>query len=152
MTAPALAATRFALALGVGVALGLIYGFLRPLGPRLNWLRDSIFVLCALFGWIYLGFGLCEGDLRFGYTAGMILGAFAWEMTVGRLLRPVFSCFWKFFAFLLVPFKKTICKMQKMGYNGMEYTPHFPAAQRIRRCCPWQNANIVWFSRKPVPW
>ena len=107
MTAPALAATRFALALGVGVALGLIYGFLRPLGPRLNWLRDSIFVLCALFGWIYLGFGLCEGDLRFGYTAGMILGAFAWEMTVGRLLRPVFSCFWKFFAFLLVPFKKT---------------------------------------------
>ena len=106
MTAPALAATRFAMALGVGAALGLIYGFLRPLGPRLNWLRDSVFVLCALFGWVYLGFGLCQGDLRFGYTAGAILGAFLWELTAGTLLRPVFSGFWKFLALFLVPFKK----------------------------------------------
>lgn len=106
MTAPALAARRFLFSLAMGALLGLVYGFLRPPRRRFTQLFDGIFVLCALWAWIYLSFGLCQGDLRFGYTAGLGLGAVLWEATGGRLLRPVFSGFWKFLAYFLLPFQK----------------------------------------------
>ena len=96
MTAPALAARRFLLALAVGAGLGLVYGFLRPPRRRFTHIFDGIFVLVTLWAWVYLSFGLCKGELRFGYTMGMLLGAGLWEMTAGRLLRPVFTGFWKF--------------------------------------------------------
>ena len=81
MTAPALAAGRFLAACGIGALLGLFYGFLRPLRPRLTHLCDLLFVIAAFFGWLYLGFGVCLGDLRLGYTAGLAAGGFLWEKT-----------------------------------------------------------------------
>lgn len=132
---PAVAAQRLGYALAVGAALGLLYGFLRPLRPRLTVLADGVFVLCALWGWVYLMFGLCQGDIRFGLFTAMVLGAWVWEVSIGRLLRPVFQKFWKalgaVFAFFLRPVRlffakkqkfsqKTIGIREKMGYNSRE--------------------------------
>ena len=76
-----------------GAGLGLFYGFLRDFRPR--WLGDLLFVIALFWAWIYLGFGLCGGDLRLAYNACLWAGIFLWEGTFGRLLRPVFSTFWK---------------------------------------------------------
>lgn len=118
MTAPAVAAGRFLAACAVGAAVGLLYGFGRPLRPRLTHLWDGITVIAALLGWIYIGFGICRGEVHFGGTAGMLLGAFAWECTVGRLLRPVFFGFWrvlwKILAFLWMPIEKIFIFFRKI--------------------------------------
>ena len=91
MTAPALAAQRFALSCLLGAGLGLYYGFLRPLRPR--WLGDGLFLPAAFWVWLELGFGICGGDLRLGYFLGLLLGALVWEWGPGRLLRPfLWSC------------------------------------------------------------
>lgn len=109
MTTPAQAFYRFAIALGLGCLLGVYYGFLRPLRPRLTALSDLLFLPAAGWAWLYLSFAVCQGDLRFGYTLGLICGVVLWEATIGRLLRPVFTVFWhtirKIFAFFLYPFK-----------------------------------------------
>lgn len=94
MTAPAVAALRFFLACVLGLGLGVIYSFLRPLRPRLTGLSDALFVVSLLMAWVYLGFGICGGDLRLGYTAGLFVGLCLWEWTAGRLLRPLFFRFW----------------------------------------------------------
>lgn len=95
MNPPAVAARRLLAALGLGLALGLIYGFLRPLRRKSNTPGDLLFLLCAGAAWVELGFGICNGDLRLGYIAGLPVGAFVWEMTVGKVLRPVFFRFWQ---------------------------------------------------------
>jgi hypothetical protein len=95
MNPPAVAARRLLAALGLGLALGLIYGFLRPLRRKSNTSGDLLFLLCAGAAWVELGFGICNGDLRLGYIAGLPVGAFVWEMTVGKVLRPVFFRFWQ---------------------------------------------------------
>ena len=100
MNAPAVAAIRFCMAAAAGAGLGLFYGFLRPLRRKRNWFADLIFVLAAFYGWLYVGFGICKGDLRLAWFAGMALGGFGWEMTVGKLLRPVFFGFWMILTFL----------------------------------------------------
>lgn len=135
MTAPAEAAARFGAACLLGAGLGLLYGFLRPLRPRRTTLADSIFVLCTFFCWLILCFDICRGDIRMGYVLGLAVGGFGWEMTFGRLLRPVFFQFWKLLAWLwhgiLAPgikimkkirifAKKYLCILEKMGYNKME--------------------------------
>ena len=110
MTAPRVALGRFAAACLMGMALGLVYGFLRPVRRKAPGLGDFLFLLTAGGAWIYVSFGVCMGDLRLGYTAGLFLGGFFWEWTVGRLLRPVFFGLWRFlssvFRFLLFPWKK----------------------------------------------
>ena len=55
MTAPALAARYFGIACVLGVELGMIYGFLRPLRPRFTVLADTVFVLAAFRMWLVLG-------------------------------------------------------------------------------------------------
>ena len=95
MMAPAQAAARFAAACYAGLWLGVAYGFLRPLRPKRTTLAGLAFVLFAGWVLVYLTFGICGGDLRFGYLLGTAAAGFAWELTVGRLLRPVFAGFWK---------------------------------------------------------
>ena len=110
MTAPYLAAQRFAIACLLGCALGAYYGFLRPLRPKWTTLSDILFLLGGFWVWIYLGFGICGGDLRMGYTAGLFLGGIVFERTVGRWLRSLFRTFWdvigKILGFFLLPVKK----------------------------------------------
>ena len=81
---PAAAAYRMACALALGAALGLIYGFLRPLRPRHTLLSDGIFLAVTAWAWIYLCFGICAGDIRAGYAFGLLTGGIIWERTAGR--------------------------------------------------------------------
>jgi hypothetical protein len=97
MTPPGIAAQRFLHSLMLGGVLGCWYGFLRPLGRMHPVLRDGLFVPGMLTAWLILGFGICEGDLRIGYLAGLLIGCAIWELTAGILLRPLFSWFWKLF-------------------------------------------------------
>ena len=94
MTAPLLAAQRFLSAFCTGSVLGIVYGFLRPLRPKQTALSDLLFLFVSLYGWLFLHFRLCQADIRIAYSFAMLLGGFAWEMTIGKLLRPVFSVFW----------------------------------------------------------
>lgn len=95
MTAPALAVRHFGGACLLGASLGLLYGFLRPLRPKHTLLSDAIFLLGAGWAWLYLALEVCGGDLRVGYCLGLPAGAVAWEMTLGRLLRPAAAFFWR---------------------------------------------------------
>jgi len=121
MTAPALAADRFLAACLIGMQLGFVYDFLRPLRPKLTAIADLLFLAALGAGWIYLGFGVCRGDLRFGYTVGLGLGLLFWELTATRVLRRVFAWVWrpiqKFFRIFPKKCKKTICNRAKKGYN-----------------------------------
>ena len=95
MNSPAQDGRRFLIACLLGLGLGLVYGFLRPLRRRRPVLADILFLPFMGYLWLYLGFAVCRGDLRLGYCAGLPLGGIIWELTVGRLLRPVFNLFWK---------------------------------------------------------
>ena len=105
----------------VGAGLGCFYGFLRPLRRKRHAIPDLIFVLAAFWGWLYVGFGICRGDLRLAWFFGMLLGGILWESTAGRLLRPVFFEFWrlllwpfeKIFSFLAKNAKKVFAKCKK---------------------------------------
>ena len=112
MTAPALEAARFSAACLLGMGLGVIYGFLRPLRPKLTTLSDLLFMAFFGWAWVYLSFGICRGDFGIGYFSGLPLGILLWETTAGRLLRPVFSGFWrivrKLLGIILLPVTKIL--------------------------------------------
>ena len=95
MTGPALDGWRFLCACLIGLPLGLYYGFLRPLRPRHCFISDLLFLPALGYAWLYLSFAVCRGDLRLSYCAGLLIGAIFWELTFGRLLRPVFKRFWR---------------------------------------------------------
>ena len=101
----------------LGCALGLFYGFLRPLRPR--WIADLIFIPVLFWTWLYLGFGLCRGDLRMAYTMTLPCGALLWEWLFGTALQPIFSLFWCGFfrplSLLLRPFKIILKKAIKFS-------------------------------------
>ncbi len=109
---PETAAYRLLCSLLLGGLLGLYYGLLRPLRRRRQTPADLLFLLGAAVVWVYLGFGICGGDLRLGCCAGLLAGGLAWELGPGRALRPVFSLFWKgvgqFAALLGLPGKKLL--------------------------------------------
>ena len=74
MTATAAAAGRFGMACLLGAVLGAVYGFLRPLRPKWTFLADTLFLAAAVLAWLRLSFGICQGDLRLAYTAGLAMG------------------------------------------------------------------------------
>lgn len=130
MTAPDTALVRLAWALGLGLALGAFYGFLRPLRKKTNWPADLLFLAAAFQAWVYLSFGICRGDIRLGATVAMGLGILTWEMTVGKLLRRPIGLLWrivgkilrlvflpleKFFQIILKICKKVFASQKKRG-------------------------------------
>ena len=66
MISPALAWGHFLAACLLGVGLGLVYDFLRPLRPRFTALSDVVFLAVLGYTLIYLFFGVCAGDIRGG--------------------------------------------------------------------------------------
>ena len=86
MTAPEVAAGHFGISCALGVALGLWYGFLRPLRPRFSVLSDALFLLGAAWVWLELGFRVCGGDLRLGYTVGLLVGGIGVQCLLGLSL------------------------------------------------------------------
>ena len=79
----------------VGAGLGLWYAFLRPLRRRRTGFADVLFLLGAAWAWVYHSFAVCRGDLRLGYSAGLLLGAVLLNGSLGRLLEPVFDFLWR---------------------------------------------------------
>ena len=54
--------TAFAILLGL--PLGCWYDFLRPLRPRFTHLSDFVFMVGAVYLWLYQSFAICRGDMR----------------------------------------------------------------------------------------
>ena len=96
MTAPALAAHRFVCCCLLGAALGVYYEFLRPLRPRYTLAADTLFLMGCVWVWLIMSFRVCRGDLRLGYSAGLLAGGIVWDLAFGSLIAPIFSGFWKF--------------------------------------------------------
>ena len=67
MIPPALAFQRFGIACLLGVGLGVLYGFLRPLRPRHTGLSDALFLLGAAWSWF--------GQVPAGLAAGLFASA-----------------------------------------------------------------------------
>ena len=95
MTPPALLFSRFLTACLLGGGLGFFYDLFTPLPRGLRHLSDVLFVLSLFACGIYLGFGVCEGDLRPAYSAGLFMGFLLWRSTLGRLLRPAVSLLYR---------------------------------------------------------
>ena len=114
---PALAARNLGLACLLGCAAGLWYGIFRPVRPR--WFSDLLFVTVLFWLWLVLSFDVCDGDLRFGYTAAFLLCTFLFDRTAGRLLAPLFDGFWRlvyrFLGFFLYPFREILKKIRKIA-------------------------------------
>lgn len=132
MTIPAEAALRILWGLAVGAVLGVCYDFLRPLRRRYNAPADGVFVLAALFGWVWYSFRICQGDIRMGGTVSLGMGLLLWLGTGSLFTRRVFYWFWlaifriicfftfpftKFFEKIRYFFKKVFAYGKKRGYN-----------------------------------
>jgi len=158
MTAPALAAARFAAAFLLGAALGPVYDFLRPLRPRLTALADLLFLMPATGAWLYLNFAVCRGDIRLGYVLGIPLGLILWEKTLSFLFRPIFSIFWlpgkKILQFFRKISKKLFASAKKWvtiywtknehqtKEGGRKHAAHFTQTQADPLCVsPEQSAD-----------
>ena len=117
MITPEIALQRWLIAFVFGCGLGIYYGFLRPLRPRHTHLSDFLFLIGAFWAWLQVGFAVCKGDIRLSESVGMLCGGICWEMTIGRLLRPLFYKFWRFvariFHFFLLPFGFFMKKAKK---------------------------------------
>lgn len=120
MTGPALDFRRFLWGCVIGLILGVLYGALRPLRVRHPVTADLLFCPFLFYGWLYLSFAVCRGDIRIGYTASLPLGIILSHCTGGKLLEPVFFWLWRLissiFRVILWPFQKIlkkICKISK---------------------------------------
>ena len=117
MNPPAEDLRRFLFACLFGLGLGLLWDFLRPFRQKRPNLSDGLFLLVTGQVWLYLGFSVCKGDLRLGYSLGLLLGGFVWEITLGQLFRPVFLGFSRIiteiFSFFALPMKKFFKKIAK---------------------------------------
>ena len=75
MTAPALAAHRFVCCCLLGAALGVYYDSYVPLRPTGILLpRDALFLTGCVWAWLIMSFRVCRGDLRLGYSVGLLAG------------------------------------------------------------------------------
>lgn len=110
MMRPGIELTRFFLSLCTGGVLGICYEFLRPLRPRHTLTADLLFILAASYGWLYIGFAVCDGDLRIAYYTGMIAGILLLIPPSHRLLSPIFRGFWNLCGVLLTPAEKILRK------------------------------------------
>jgi hypothetical protein len=105
MIPPEIAGSRLGIACLLGMGLGLIYGFLRPVRRKGSIAADTAFIVTLFAVWLYLSFGICDGDLRPGYLLGLTAGCILWDITAGRWLRPVFSGIWNFVFCIFKPFR-----------------------------------------------
>ena len=91
---PGLVWNRLALCFLAGVLLGPAADLFRPLHRRFPVLTQLMigteFFLC----WLWLGFGLCRGDLRIGYLLGTAAGFFVWEWSFSTCTEAFFGKLW----------------------------------------------------------
>ena len=141
MIPPALAAQRFVPAVLLGLALGLLWGFLQPVRKKLPLLIDLIFLIPLVQAWLYLSFGICLGDLRPIYTLTLLLSAVLWDQSLGRWLSPVFTGFWggifRFLVWVSGFWKKIFCKCKDFGKKCF-------ASGKKRGIIKWNNRLHLW--------
>lgn len=128
MSSPTIVFSQFLTACLLGVGLGVFYDLTASLPRVLRHLGDGIFILGLFACGIYLGFGVCDGDLRPIYSFGLLLGVLCWHYTLGRVVRFLFSKLFrsifsffsgifhflkKIFRFLSLFFKKTFAIREK---------------------------------------
>ena len=141
MTVPGEAAGLLLWGLALGAVMGLCYDFLSPLRRKRNAPADLVFVLAALYLWVYYSFKICRGDIRLGGTAALGIGCILWLCTLGKVFRRVFGLFWlvifRIFSLFCRPFiknfqkrcrfiKKVFAYGKKRGYNrgSIRHTIH----------------------------
>lgn len=112
---PVTAAGRFFAGLSLGLGLGVIYGFLRPLRERRKNFADLLFLLVLLPAVVYFTFAICQGAPRLALLAAPALGGLLWEMTLGRLLRPLWAFFWGIVRWISSRFQKNFKKILKIS-------------------------------------
>lgn len=147
MTEPAQAAGWFAAAWLYGMGLGVLYGFLRPLRPRLTTLADLVFSAAAIWAWLVLSFGICGGDLRLSCTMGLAAGGVFWELTAGRLLRPVFFGFWRGVGRVFGWITRPVKDLLKIFRNFIKKVLHIGKKWVTigwNRCCLRQQKKGMW--------
>lgn len=113
MTPPALLFSRFLIACLLGGGLGIFYDILTPFPRFLRPLTDGFFIIGLFVCGIYLGFGICEGDLRPAYSTGLFVGFLIWRNTFGRLLRPLLSLIFGFLSCIFGKFWMVCRKISK---------------------------------------
>lgn len=130
MTAPGQAAMQLLLSALLGAAVGLGFDMLRPLSRRHSVLADLLFFPVLVSAGVVLSFPICRGNPTGAAILACAVGVFGWNVTAGRVLRPVFFAFWGFVCRIvslvkkfLYFFKKPLCKMKKIGYNREDYSP-----------------------------
>lgn len=121
MNLPSIVAQRFLIACLLGCALGIYYEFLRPLRKKWTNLSDIAFVVGAFWVWLYLGFGVCEGDLRFGFSVALLGSSILFVVTIGSWLKPLFSIFWRVIGHILGVFAYPI----KQFYKNIRFFSKF---------------------------
>ena len=154
MITPAVAGWRFLMGLILGCGLGLWYAFLRPFGQRHPHLADLFFVSGLFPVWIYHSFAVCQGDLSVWYLLSLALGAVLTDITLGRLLRPIFGWIWtpvwwffslfqKFFKKLWGFSKKIFAYMKKMSTIIMRKNGHKGGNRKcaLRKKCSNSNSR-----------
>lgn len=109
MITPAEAAYRLLVSGLLGVGLGLAYDFC--LGLRSRTLGDLLFLPFLVWAWLFLGFAICDGDLRPAYWTGIAAGWIGYRMTLSRLMRPIFAGFWKILTLPACFIKKFFAKL-----------------------------------------
>lgn len=94
MTAPLDAGRCLLSAFALGFLPGLLHSFLQPLRRKHKHIADLFSVIALLWCWVYVGFGVCGGDLRMGYLGGMMAGFTLCIYTLGRWLQWLFHWFY----------------------------------------------------------
>ena len=88
-----LQAGTFLLSVLLGCGLGFVEIVLRAprrLTPRLSWLMDLLLGIAITYGVLYALLVIDGGRLKFFDAAGILLGAWLFLKTLGRLLFPLF--------------------------------------------------------------
>ena len=140
MTPPELAALRFAVGAAFGMGLGVLWDLLKPLSRQHPLICDLLFAPVLVWAWLEHGFGVCQGDLRLGYTAALGVGWAVWEMTLGRALtRPVaavWGAFGRVLGRIIRPFEKILKKILTFFKKRFAYLKKW--------------VTIRWNNRRPM--
>lgn len=111
MTAPAEAGRCLLTSILLGFLPGLLHSFLQPVRVRHRHIADLISVTALFYCWIYVGFGVCGGDLRLGYLLGMLGGWALCICTAGKWLQCLFYGFFHFLSRLFAALRRIIVKI-----------------------------------------
>ena len=131
---PGLVWNRLAGCFLAGILLGPAVDLFRPVHRRLPVLTQLLMAAEFFACWLWLGFGLCRGDLRLGYFSSAALGFYLWERCFGTCTAAFFAIFWHAAA---IPPKFCLKIFQKIS--------NFLFAR-------WKKWSTIKYSNRQIPW